>query len=104
MKFIEKKPRKKSSKGKKKSNSNNGEGIRIGGFDEFDSSGNDDDLSTTQIMGGSTLHENHRTERPLIPPSLPPPWVNINTANSRHNLIPITLFFPLFILTMIFIP
>ncbi|KOX68953.1 General transcription factor II-I repeat domain-containing protein 2 [Melipona quadrifasciata] len=72
---------------------------------EFDSSGNDDDLSTTQIMkqGGSTLHKNHRTERPLIPPSLTPPWVNINTANSRHNLIPITLFFPLFILTMIFI-
>ncbi|KOX67909.1 hypothetical protein WN51_08225 [Melipona quadrifasciata] len=46
--------------------------VRLQG--EFDSSGNDDDLSTTQIMGGSTLYENHRTERPLIPPSLPPPW------------------------------
>lgn len=75
--------------------------MHIGGFEEFDSHGHDEDLSTTQIMAGSTLQEGHRTERPLISPSLPPPWLNINTANSRNCLEQITLF--LLILSMIFI-
>ncbi|XP_043603600.1 lachesin-like [Bombus pyrosoma] len=106
VKITDQKPSRKKPilKGRKKNSNSNGRRIHMGSFDDFDSSGNDDDFSTTQIMGGSTLQEGHRTERPLISPSLPPPWVNINTANCRHHLVPITLFFPLFILTMIFVP
>ncbi|XP_033177734.1 uncharacterized protein LOC100742311 [Bombus impatiens] len=106
VKITDQKPSRKKPilKGRKKNSNSNGRRIHMGSFDDFDSSGNDDDFSTTQIMGGSTLQEGHRTERPLISPSLPPPWVNINTANCRHHLVSITLFFPLFILTMIFVP
>ncbi|KZC11652.1 Lachesin, partial [Dufourea novaeangliae] len=99
------KPRKKPlPKGKKK---NNGNGRRPHGnsFDDFDSIGNDDDLSPTQIMAGSTIHEGHRTERPLVLPSLPPPWVIINAADSRQCSVPITLivlFFSFLISTMLF--
>lgn len=102
LKITDLKPRKKLiSKGKKKSSNNNGRRMHIGGFEDFDSHGHDEDLGTTQIMAGSTLQEGHRTERPLVSPSLPPPWLNINTANSRHCLEQITLF--LLILSMIFI-
>ncbi|OAD55796.1 Lachesin [Eufriesea mexicana] len=97
------KPRKKPiTKGRKENSNSGGRRLHLGSSDDFDSSGNDDDLSTTQIMAGSTLHEGHRTERPLVLPSLFPPSVIMNTANSRHHL-PITLF-SLFILTMILIP
>ncbi|CAK9798992.1 Lac [Anthophora plagiata] len=88
-------------KGKKKNSNSNGRRIHVAGFDDFDSSESDDDLGTTQIMAGSTLQESHRTERPLVLPSLSPPWVIFNTANSRHRSSPITLFFSTFILTVI---
>ncbi|EFN86283.1 Lachesin, partial [Harpegnathos saltator] len=77
-------PRKKPvMKGKKKSNSNNGRRGHLGGLEEIDSIGGDDDLGTTQIMSGSTPQEGQRTDRPVVP-SLPPPWVILNAGNFRH--------------------
>ncbi|XP_076298275.1 dpr-interacting protein lambda isoform X2 [Lasioglossum baleicum] len=91
-KNMDRKPPKKPiiSKGKKK---NHG-GKRPPGnsFDDFDSAGNEDDLSSTQIMGGSTVHEGHRTERPPILPSSSPPWVNKNAAKPKRLSTSITIF------------
>ncbi|XP_029036232.1 lachesin-like [Osmia bicornis bicornis] len=102
VKTIDMKPRKKPvSKGKKKNNNGNRR-IHGGGFDEFDSLGNDD-LSTTQIMTGSTFQEGHGTERPLVLPSLSPPWVIMNTANSKHHSTSITILLFHFFSTIIFI-
>ncbi|XP_014486075.1 PREDICTED: lachesin-like [Dinoponera quadriceps] len=84
-------PRKKPiTKGKKKSNSNNGRRGHAGGLEETDSIGGDDDLGTTQIMSGSTLQEGQRTDRPLVVPSLSPPWVILNAANFRHPSVSTT--------------
>ncbi|XP_076166243.1 dpr-interacting protein lambda [Ptiloglossa arizonensis] len=98
------KPRKRPiSKGKKKNNIS-GRRAHGGGFDDFDSAGNDDDLGTTQIIAGSTIQEGHRTERPLTLPSLSPPWVIINAANSRQYSLSITtVLFLLISSTMIII-
>ncbi|XP_066586606.1 lachesin-like [Prorops nasuta] len=48
---------------------------------------NDDDFGTTQITVGSTLVEAQRTERPIVLPSLTPPWISMSSANSRQNSI-----------------
>ncbi|XP_012216916.1 lachesin-like [Linepithema humile] len=69
-----------TSKNRKKNSNNNGKRY---GIDDADS-GSDDDLGTTQIMAGSTLQEGHRTDIPFVVPSIPPPWVVLNTANFRH--------------------
>lgn len=83
-------PRKKPIlKGKKKSNNSNGRRGHSGGLDDADSIGGDDDLGTTQIMAGST-QEGQRTDRPLVVPSLSPPWVILNAANFRHPSISTT--------------
>ncbi|XP_076665974.1 dpr-interacting protein lambda [Andrena cerasifolii] len=96
------KPRKKPvPKGRKKNSSSRR--THGGGSDDFDSLGNDDDLGTTQIMAGNTLQEGHRTERPLALPSLSPPWIILNAANSRHHSVSITtVFFSLLFPTMLF--
>lgn len=44
------------------------------------------DFGTTQVMGGIT-QEGQRTERPLTIPSLSPPWVILNSANTRRPLL-----------------
>ncbi|XP_076765707.1 dpr-interacting protein lambda isoform X2 [Xylocopa sonorina] len=104
MKNTDLKPRKKPiPKGKKKNNINNGRRMHVGTFDDFDPSGNDDNFNTTQIMVGNTAQEGHRTEIPFTLPSLSPPWVILNTANSKHHSVPITLIFLLFALTMTFV-
>lgn len=69
-------------KGKKKSNNSNGR-RGYAGFEEGDSVSGDDDFGTTQIMTGST-QEGQRTDRPIVVPSLSPPWVVLNAANLRH--------------------
>ncbi|KAL6423058.1 hypothetical protein ACFW04_010501 [Cataglyphis niger] len=82
------KPRKKAPlKGKKKGNSSNDRRGHAVSFGEADSVGSDDDFGTTQIMAGSTLQEGQRTDRPLVVPSLPPPWVNNLAANFRHSSV-----------------
>ncbi|KAG7202952.1 hypothetical protein KM043_010089 [Ampulex compressa] len=77
-------PRKKPVATGKKKNSSNRRRTNSG-FEDVDSMGIEDDLGTTQIMAGSTLQEGQRTERPLALPSLSPPWVIMNAANSRHS-------------------
>lgn len=62
----------------------------MGGLEEADAIGGDDDLGTTQIMAGSTLQEGQRTDRPLVVPSLSPPWVILNAANLRHPSVSTT--------------
>ncbi|XP_057333653.1 lachesin [Microplitis mediator] len=53
---------------------------------------NNDEYGTTQIMGGST--QVHRTERPLISPSLSPPWVILVSHTQKlSSCISITLLF-----------
>ncbi|XP_034933668.1 lachesin [Chelonus insularis] len=42
------------------------------------------DLVTTQMMGGST-QEGHKTERPLVLPSISPPWVVLVGRSERIN-------------------
>ncbi|XP_054016111.1 lachesin-like isoform X1 [Hylaeus anthracinus] len=100
------KPRKSpAGKGKKKSKNINDRRTHGGGYDDFDSPGNDDDdLGTTQIMAGSTIQEAHRTERPLALPSLSPPWVAINAASTRsqYSLSFVTILFSLVFLTVLF--
>lgn len=61
-------------------------------FEDFDPGiGNDDDFGTTQIMAGST-QEGQKTERPLIVPSLSPPWVIMNAASTRQCFLSQYLF------------
>ncbi|KAK2576464.1 hypothetical protein KPH14_005795 [Odynerus spinipes] len=85
---LRKKP---STKERKKmnggSNSNRRRVHVMGGYDDSDSIGNEDDLGTTQIMAGSTSQEGGKTERPLALPSLSPPWIDVNAASSRHRPI-----------------
>lgn len=70
-------------KSNKKKNNSHGRKEHANSFEDSDSVGNEDDSSTTQIMGGSTLEGGHRTDRPLVP-SLSPPWVILNAATLRH--------------------
>ncbi|XP_076235065.1 dpr-interacting protein lambda [Calliopsis andreniformis] len=99
------KPKKKLvQKGRKKNNSSNGRRVHNGGYsDDFDSAGSDDDLGTTQIMGGSTFQEGRRTERPLVLPSLSPPWSNLNVASFRHSESITTIAFSLLLSIMLLI-
>lgn len=61
-------------------------------FEDFDfEKGNGDNFGTTQIMAGST-QEGQRTERPLIAPSMSPPWVIMNAANNRQSFLSQFLF------------
>lgn len=90
MKNTETRQRKKTiMKEKKKTNGGNTNNRRkvhtLDGYDS-DSIGNEDDLGTTQIMAGSTLHEG-KTDRPLPLPSISPPWINVNAASSRQGPI-----------------
>lgn len=75
--------RKKPMKGKKKSNTSGRRGY-VG--EEGDSVSGEDDFGTTQIMTGST-QEGQRTDRPIVMPSLSPPWVVVNAANLRHSSV-----------------
>ncbi|KAF7381402.1 hypothetical protein HZH66_013796 [Vespula vulgaris] len=89
MKNTEIRQRKKTiMKEKKKTNGGNTNNRRkvhtLDGYDS-DSIGNEDDLGTTQIMAGSTLHEG-KTDRPLPLPSISPPWINVNAASSRQEI------------------
>lgn len=88
---MEMKPKKKLiNRGKTKKKNHNS--YHNGEIDEIESGlGNDDNFGTTQIMAGST-QEGQRTERPLIAPSLSPPWVLMNTANNRQSFLSQFLF------------
>ncbi|XP_051154279.1 lachesin [Leptopilina boulardi] len=90
-KHMEMKPKKKLiNRGKTKKKNHNS--YHNGEIDEIESGlGNDDNFGTTQIMAGST-QEGQRTERPLIAPSLSPPWVLMNTANNRQSFLSQFLF------------
>ncbi|XP_078043949.1 dpr-interacting protein lambda [Augochlora pura] len=88
-------------KGRKKNNG--GRRPHGNNFDDFDSAGNEDDLSSTQIMGGSTIHEGHRTERPPILPSSSPPWVNINAAKPKQLSVSVTILFSFLFSVMVFL-
>ncbi|XP_070168245.1 lachesin [Polyergus mexicanus] len=88
MKNMDKSRKKTLPKSKKKSNNSNDRRGQAVGFGEADSIGSDDDFGTTQIMAGSTLQEGQRTDRPLVVPSLPPPWItHSNAANFRHSSV-----------------
>ncbi|XP_046602597.1 lachesin-like isoform X2 [Neodiprion lecontei] len=94
-------PRKKPPRTKKK----NGKMYagRAEGDDGF--AGNDDDLATTQRMGGSgSTQDGHRTEEPLTVPSLSPPWVILNTASRKRffGLQKATLLLFLFFVTAVY--
>ncbi|XP_012271975.1 lachesin [Orussus abietinus] len=84
-------PRRKPEKGRKKNRRPPGER-----FDNGERFFPEDDLGTTQIMGGST-QEGQRTERPLTIPSMSPPLVAANAANSRKFFLPrmVVLLLPL---------
>nr|XP_050866560.1 lachesin-like [Vespula vulgaris]XP_050866561.1 lachesin-like [Vespula vulgaris]XP_050866562.1 lachesin-like [Vespula vulgaris]XP_050866563.1 lachesin-like [Vespula vulgaris]XP_050866564.1 lachesin-like [Vespula vulgaris]XP_050866565.1 lachesin-like [Vespula vulgaris]XP_050866567.1 lachesin-like [Vespula vulgaris] len=101
MKNTEIRQRKKTiMKEKKKTNGGNTNNRRkvhtLDGYDS-DSIGNEDDLGTTQIMAGSTLHEG-KTDRPLPLPSISPPWINVNAASSRQGPIVRDIIFLLLLL------
>nr|KAF7396900.1 hypothetical protein H0235_016437 [Vespula pensylvanica] len=101
MKNTETRQRKKTiMKEKKKTNGGNTNNRRkvhtLDGYDS-DSIGNEDDLGTTQIMAGSTLHEG-KTDRPLPLPSISPPWINVNAASSRQGPIVRDIIFLLLLL------
>ncbi|KAL2748444.1 lachesin-like isoform X1 [Vespula maculifrons] len=101
MKNTEIRQRKKTiMKEKKKTNGGNTNNRRkvhtLDGYDS-DSIGNEDDLGTTQIMAGSTLHEG-KTDRPLPLPSISPPWINVNAASSRQGPIVRNIIFLLLLL------
>ncbi|XP_072749776.1 lachesin [Anoplolepis gracilipes] len=100
MKNLDKSRKKILPKGKKKNNNSNGR--RVGGFDETDFVGSDDDFGTTQIMVGSTLQEGQRTDRPFVAPSLSPPWViiHLNAANFRHPTVSAILLLLLLSITL----
>ncbi|XP_031826268.1 dpr-interacting protein lambda [Nomia melanderi] len=101
---IDLRPRKKPVQKGKKKNSN---GRRTHGnrFDDFDGAGNDEDVSSTQIMGGSTIYEGHRTERPLVSPSSSPPWVTISAADPKHcsSTSSLAILFSFLYSTMVFL-
>ncbi|XP_033228926.1 hemicentin-1-like [Belonocnema kinseyi] len=90
-KHVEIKPRKKPvNKGRKKIG--NRRQHHNEDFEDFDPGiGNEDDFGTTQIMAGST-QEGQKTERPLIVPSLSPPWVILNAASTRQYFLSQYLF------------
>ncbi|XP_046836037.1 lachesin-like isoform X1 [Vespa crabro] len=84
---LRKKPIIKEKKKMNGGNNNNRRKVHAMGSYDTDSIGNEDDLGTTQIMAGSTLHEGGKTDRPLTFPSVSPPWIDVNAASSRQGPI-----------------
>ena len=60
-------------------------------FEDFDPGIGNDDFGTTQIMAGST-QEGQRTERPLMVPSMSPPWIILNAASTSQCFLSQYLF------------